>query len=128
MTDDGKALLLIIEKRDCLLSPVLIQHSDMTYAKLLGHVGKYSRFMIEQIRYRGFDFELVALEDVTPFFAIAKSVGGLWIVPDPHDHATEAAKARALREKYGTLQRHPSFDLPFLDRPRAPEATSGGAT
>ena len=90
----------------------------MNYRDIHRIVSKFVRGSLGQMQYRVADFDLVKMEENTPYLEIAKNVGGLWVVSNPLDEQTERYKAWSLRWKHDTLFHHPAFDVPGLDRPR----------
>ena len=111
------SLLLVIETRDGLLAPVLVEPGQMNLADIRLVLASVVRGSLAHLQYRGGDFDLVGIEDSTPLLDIAKQVGGLWLVTNPRDMEWERVRARELRLLHVNLSHHPVFDLSGLDRP-----------
>ena len=113
-----QSFLLVIETKDDVLAPILVEPDKMTHKGIWRIVSSVVRGSLGQMQYRGGDFELVKIEDDTPLLAVAKQVGGLWLVPHPRDEEKERARAWELRKAHTDLAHHSVFELQGLDRPR----------
>ena len=113
-----QSFLLIVETQDDVLAPILVGPEKLTYKGICKIASSLVRGSLRQMQYRGGDFELVQVEEDTPFLAVAKQVGGLWLVPHPRDEGKERIKAWELRCNHGDLAHHTAFRLQGLDRPR----------